>query len=122
MCSPGGAEVSLALSLGVQGDVITHDFTLSLALTFERYGWSTNDISAEEMQRLVLLYADRVAAKITYDAIFEGRDLWLIAAEYRFPYIAPVLKQYEIGTLEKMAIGLIRRDQVCVELHPAAKS
>lgn len=112
LCSEAGAEFILRLSMGVDGDVITHTYTLCLHRTLEPYY-----ISKELKQKILTDYSERLRARIKLDAVLLGTDLWLHTATFKFPDCEPLVVIEPEEMWMKMASGQIRPDYVHLALE-----
>lgn len=111
LCAEAGAEFTLTLALGVDGDIITHAYTLGLRRTLEPFY-----ISKEQQEKILEDYSDRVRARIKLDAVLLGSDLWLRTATFKFLDCDPLVVVEPEEAWMKMASGQIRPDRVHLAL------
>ena len=114
LCAQKAAEMVLTLSMGVDGDLIEHSYSLGLAPLLGRY-----KIPDEAIEKIQREYSERARGRIKLDAVLLGTDLWLKKALFQFPQCEPlvVLEQEEVWM--KMASGQIRPDLVHITLTGA---
>lgn len=116
LCAEQAAELVLTLAMGVDGDLITHAYTLSLGRVLEKY-----KLEPEMVQKIQRLYADRLRGRIKLDAVLLGTDLWLRTAAFKFPNCEPVVFVEPEEVWMQMASGMIRPDRVHLEVSGETK-
>jgi len=117
LCAEDAAEFQLTLSLGVDGDLITHHYTLGLGRLLQSF-----EVHPDAICKIRNEYADRVRGRIMLDAILNGTDLWLREGTFFFPMCVALKIEEQEEMWKKMLSGKVRPDALHIVLEGETKA